>query len=243
MNIEEFSNIIKPLFIKEINYELSERQIGQFFDFMNLLIEENKKYNLTSIIEPEQIIYKHFLDSCELSRFGIENFENRKFIDIGCGAGFPSIPLAILLPNTRFLLVDAVNKKLGFIELVKNTIGLENIRVLHSRIEDLGHNIEYIEKYDYCTSRAVSQIPVILEYSSTLLAIGGKVFVYKLANSTTELDNSKNAIELLGFKQSYDKHYCLYSDEPERTIYSFEKISKTPPKYPRKAGIPSKSPL
>ena len=243
MEISEFKSIIKPLYEKELNFILSNRQIDKYFDFMNYLIEENQKINLTTIIEPIQIIYKHFLDSCQVIKFFHSIDPKKSFIDIGCGAGFPSIPLSIILDHSSFMLVDSVDKKLKFINRVVERIGLTNVNTVHSRIEDLGHDIKLIEKYDCCLSRALSKIPTVLEYSSSFLRIHGNLFIYKLQDSLEELESSVFAQQELNL--SYDKKidYALLYSEPNRTIYTFLKIGNTPPKYPRKPGVPSKNPL
>ena len=243
MEIIEFKSTIKPLYEKELNFILSDTQIDKYFDFMNYLIEENQKINLTTIIEPIQIIYKHFLDSCQVIKFFHSYDPKKKFIDIGCGAGFPSIPLSILFDKSSFMLIDSVEKKLKFINRVVERIGLTNVNTVHSRIESLGHDIEFIEKYDCCLSRALSKIPTVLEYSSSVLRIHGNLFIYKLQDSLGELESSKIAQQELNL--SYDKRidYALLYSEPNRTIYSFVKNGKTPSKYPRKPGVPSKNPL
>ena len=243
MDRSEFISIIKPLFLKEINYDLNENQVDKFFIFMNYLIEENSKFNLTTIVDPVQIIYKHFLDSCQLIVFPDFNFNGKAFIDIGCGAGFPSIPIAILTSDSSFVLVDSVKKKLNFIDRLIGLIDLTNISTKHIRIEDLGHDNSYIENFDYCLSRALSNISVVLEYSSSLIKIGGSVFIYKMKDSLTELSNSKNAQKVLFMKHHSNYDYNICSSEPTRTIYSFIKEKHTLSQYPRKAGIPSKKPL
>lgn len=243
MNYFEFSNLIEPLFLKELNYQLSELQIKQFFDYMNYLISENKKYNLTAIVDPKDIIYKHFLDSCELIIFNNINFENSSFIDIGCGAGFPSIPISILFNYSNFTLVDSVNKKLLFVKNLIKIINLKNVITIHARAEEIGHNIDFIDKYDFCLSRAVSRISIVLEYSAQVLKKEGNVFVYKMADIAEELDNSINAqIKLnLYFKDSIN--YILPIDSSKRKILRFFKTNSTNHKFPRKAGVPTRNPL
>ena len=242
MILNDFSNTIKQLFYKELNYELSDNQIIKFYDYMNYLISENEKYNLTAIRDPYDIINKHFLDSCELLRFVDLSFGNKHYIDIGCGAGFPSVPLAILFENSSFTLVDSVNKKLSFINELSNRINLQNIITFHARAEDIGHDLNYIEKFDYCLSRAVSKISVVLEYSSQFLSIGGSLFIYKMLDTEQELKLSQSAQHKLYLHFNDNIQYSLY-DNSERTIYRFCKSKETPRLFPRKAGIPTKNPL
>ena len=242
MILNDFSNTIKQLFYRELNYELSDNQIMKFYDYMNFLISENKKYNLTAITDPYDIINKHFLDSCELLRFVDLSFGNKHYIDIGCGAGFPSVPLAILFENSSFTLVDSVNKKLSFINELSNRINLQNIITFHARAEDIGHDLNYIEKFDYCLSRAVSKISVVLEYSSQFLSIGGSLFIYKMLDTEQELKLSQSAQQKLYLHFNDNIQYSLY-DNSERTIYRFCKSKETPRLFPRKAGIPTKNPL
>lgn len=242
MILNDFSKTIKQLFYRELNYELSDNQIMKFYDYMNYLISENEKFNLTAITDPYDIINKHFLDSCELMRFVDFSFENKHYIDIGCGAGFPSVPLAILFENSSFTLVDSVSKKLLFINELSNIINLQNIITIHARAEDIGHDLNYIEKFDYCLSRAVSKISVVLEYSSQFLTIGGSLFIYKMLDTEQELKLSQSAQHKLNLHYIDNIQYSLY-DNSDRTIYRFCKPKETSRLFPRKAGVPTKNPL
>lgn len=242
MKNEEFTIIIKKLFNEKLNIDLSQKQINDLYAFMVILIEENEKYNLTAITEPTDIIYKHFLDSCMLLLYDDE-FSEKRFIDIGCGAGFPSIPLSIVLPNSEFLLVDSVNKKVNFIKLLIEKLHLENVKAIYGRAEELSKEKKLIGSFDYNLSRAVSSISTDLEYCSQFLKNGGSSFIYKMKDSREELLNSQSAQKLLKFKYINEKEYELSNDSPKRIIYQFNKESETPKKYPRKAGIPSKNPL
>lgn len=243
MDFNEFSNIISLLFYDKLNYSLSLEQIEKLYNFMNLLITESEKYNLTSITEPVDIIYKHFLDSCYIILNENFSFDNKQIVDIGCGAGFPSIPISILCPNNSFTLLDSTRKKIDFINLVSSSINLANVKAIHTRIEELSSLNHHRESYDFCLSRALSNTSVVLEYSSPFLKVNGKAFLYKMANSESEISSSNNAQNTLNLFFNDKQNYKLYENEPERRIYSFIKTNNVSNKFPRKNGLAAKKPL
>ena len=233
-------NIILEQYLFDLNIVLNETQKNQFYDYMNLLIEWNKKINLTAIIEPNDIILKHFIDSMTINKYIKEKDE---VIDIGTGAGFPGIPLKISIPNIKIDLLDSLNKRINFLSLVVNQLKLENIKCIHSRVEEFAKNKLNREKYDVVTSRAVANLNVLSEYMLPLVKIGGKCICMKGPNIKEEIENSKNAIRILGGEIEGVKEFNLPNTDINRTIIIIKKIKSTSNKYPRKPGTPSKDPL
>jgi len=220
---------------------LDDCQIEQFMDYYEILIEWNNMMNLTSITEFTEVIHKHFIDSLAIVKAIYPNREN--IIDVGTGAGFPGIPIKIAFPNTRVVLMDSLKKRIKFLEEVIRKLGLENIRVIHGRAEDLGRNEIYRESFDLCTSRAVAKLSVLSEYCIPFLKIGGKFVAYKSGNINDELNEAKSAIKILGGVISDQKEFMLPLTDIGRSLVIIEKIKETPKKYPRSAGKPSKEPL
>lgn len=223
--------------------ELTDVQMERFQQYYDLLVEWNQKINLTAITEYEEVIKKHFLDSCLLlCKYPYELFKGKRMIDVGTGAGFPGIPLALLLPKTQFTLVDSLNKRVEFLLLVIQTLQLENVEVFHGRAEDLGRDKYFREQYDYCVSRAVAELPLLLEYCSPFIKVNGRLLLYKSKKMHEEIEKSNNALQTLNCQVKDNK--LLTSDkEFERYMLEIEKIKSTPEKYPRKAGKPKKKPL
>ena len=206
---------------------------------MQLLLEWNEKINLTTIVEPEQIIVKHFLDSLTIKKY-IEDEKN--IIDVGTGAGFPGMPLAIE-KNNNVTLLDSLNKRINFLNDVKEKIGLENVVTVHSRAEDAAKDKKYRECFDYAVSRAVAPMNVLLEYLLPFVKVGGKVICMKGPNVKEEMDNSEKVAKILGGKIEKVEELEIPEIDMKRTVVIVKKIEKTSSKYPRKAGTPSKEPL
>ena len=223
-----------------LNIELKEKQVKQFYDYINLLIERNKKINLTAIIEPKEIILKHFVDSLTISKF---INERSTLIDVGTGAGFPGIPLKIIRNDIDITLVDSLNKRIKFLDDVIEKLNLNNIKAVHGRVEEIGRNKSYREKFDYATSRAVANTATLSEYLIPLINKNGKCIYMKGPDVDEELEKGKNAINVLGGKILKKEEFKLPYSDIGRTIIIIEKIKKTPGKYPRKAGMPSKEPI
>lgn len=238
MNNEFEIKLLKLL--KKINVNINNEQIELFYNYMNLLLEWNKRINLTAIIEQDDIILKHFVDSLEVLNF-IE--KNKRIVDIGTGAGFPGIPLSIMNKESNFTLVDSLNKRINFLEEVKNNLGLDNVNTVHMRAEDFGKNKNYREKYDYAVSRAVANMSVLVEFLLPTVKVGGKVICMKGSKLEAELKDSKNAIKKLGGQIVEIKEFCLPESDITRNIVIIKKIKPTPNQYPRKAGLPNKQPI
>ncbi len=219
---------IKDMFLSS-NIELSDEQISDFETYYNLIVEWNEKFNLTTILDLNEVVEKHFIDS--LACFN-DLSEDYKIVDIGAGAGFPSIPLAIMNKNLNFILIDSVNKKITFLKEVIKTLKLTNVVAMHARIEDIAMSDAYREKFDVCVSRAVARLNTLAEYALPLVKIGGKVICYKSKLVDEEVDEAKKAIKILGGKVNEIQKFELNSQK--RALVNIDKITTTPKQYPRK---------
>ena len=239
MKIEEFFNKMKE-YEKFSDFHFCVEQLEQFFVYMNMLIEWNEKMNLTAIIEPNEIILKHFIDSITILN-EIEN--NSKIIDVGTGAGFPGVPLGIMNPTLKITLADSLNKRLIFLQEVVTKLNLKNIEIINARAEDLGQNKRYRESFDIATSRAVANLSTLSEYLIPLVKKDGKVISMKAGGAQEEIKAAEKAIKTLGGKIDKIEEFNLPQTDIERTIILIKKEEHTPGKYPRKSGIPSKEPI
>ena len=226
--------------LKEFNIEINEEQIKSFEKYMNLLLEWNEKINLTAITQPEEVKLKHFVDSLTVLKY---INDDDKVIDIGTGAGFPGIPLKIMKENTKITLLDSLNKRINFLNIVIETLNLRNIQAIHGRAEEIARNKLYREKYDVAVSRAVANLSTLTEYMLPFVKIGGKCICMKGANVNEELERAQNAIKELGREIDRVDNFYLFDNDNERNIIVIKKVKETNPKYPRKAGTPSKEPL
>lgn len=222
---------------KKQNIELDESKAQALKEYKELLVEWNEKMNLTAITEDYEVIIKHFVDCLECTHL-ITN--EKKIIDVGTGAGFPGMPLAIYYPQIEFTLLDGLNKRLIFLEEVVNKLELKNVKIVHARAEEAARNEEYFESFDAVVSRAVANLPVLLEYTSPYVKVNGKCIVMKGDNSKEELDLAKNAMNILKLKnienKEYKYSYTINNEEYNRTILYIEKVGNTPNKYPRNYG-------
>lgn len=224
--------------LKQMTIDLTEEQGRQIYVYMQLLIEWNQKMNLTAITEPIEVIDKHFVDSMTIKKY-IK--EGESIVDIGTGAGFPGIPLAIMQINNSLSLVDSLNKRIQFLEEVKGKLNLNNVFMVHSRAEDYARIKR--ETYDIATSRAVASLPVLLEYLLPLVKVGGKCICMKGPEVKEEIENAKKCLNILGGEIKQIDEIVLPNTQIKRSIILIEKVKKTPIKYPRKAGIPVKEPI
>ena len=188
----------------QIGLDLSENQINKFLNYKEFLLEYNQNVNLTAITEPKDVIQKHFIDSLNILKY---INEEETVIDVGTGAGFPAIPLKILNEKLDITLLDSLNKRLIFIEKLIDLIELNNIKLIHSRVEDAGRNVNYREKYDVVTSRALAKLNVLVEYCLPLVKTGGKFIAMKGNDIEIEVLEAQNVIKLLGGKiEHYPQH-------------------------------------
>lgn len=237
----------KSEFIKElkqqavqINIKLSDEQTEQFFQYMQLLLDWNEKINLTAIVEPKEIIQKHFIDSLTIQKY-LSN--NDSVIDVGTGAGFPGIPLKIVNSQKQIVLLDSLNKRLNFLKEVEKQLELNKMEIVHARAEEGANNNLYREKFEIVTSRALAPLNVLVEYMLPFVKLQGKCIAMKGNNGKEEIENSKNAIKILGGEIEQVEEFKLPDSEIVRDIIVIKKIAKTPKEYPRKAGTPTKEPI
>ena len=224
------------------NVHITERQVKAFLTYEKELMEWNSKFNLTAIRDSESIRTKHFLDSfsCVLAWKG--NPPNY-IIDVGTGAGFPGIPLKILYPNLKLTLVESVGKKAMFCQHIVRVLGFKHVDVVQARAEELGQDISHRENYDYAIARAVANLNVLSEYLIPLVKIGGTMLAQKGESGPAEAQSAEGAMKLLGGKLRQLIPVNLPGVADDRYLILVDKVAATPPKYPRKPGIPAKQPL
>lgn len=227
--------------LNKIDIDISDKQLKQFNDYYELLVEWNSFMNLTSITEKDDVIIKHFLDSLMVLKFADVN--GKSFIDVGTGAGFPGIPIKIMCPDSNVVLLDSLNKRVKFLNEVIDKLSLSNIQALHYRAEDGAHEDSLREKFDFCFSRAVSNLSTLSEYCIPFVKVNGQFISYKSSDSEEEINNSKNAIKILGGKIFKVENFELPDSDFGRSFVFIDKIDNTKNKYPRKAGMPKNSPL
>lgn len=228
--------------LKEKGIDLTATQQQQFELYFQLLVEWNEKMNLTAITDEDGVYLKHFYDSITAG-FHYCFEPNQKIIDVGAGAGFPSIPLKIIYPDIHVSIVDSLNKRITFLEHLASQLKLDGVAFYHDRAETFGKNPEHREQYDIVTARAVARMSVLSELCLPLVKVGGDFIAMKGAGTSEELVDAKRAIQLLGGKIMSDDAFTLPIEESERHIVQIKKEKPTPKKYPRKPGTPNKSPL
>ena len=241
-NISDFKDTLYNEALK-INIELNKNQLEKFELYKNMLVEWNKKINLTAITDDYAVIMKHFIDCLEI----VKNInENKNVIDVGTGAGFPGVVIAIYFENkVKITLLDSLNKRLDFLEEVKKNLSLNNIKLVHARAEEYAHNEEYREMFDIVVSRAVAPLNILLEYDIPYIKKDGKALLLKGSNVNNEVEEAKNVFDILKCKLEYIKEYnYLYNNEQyTRNILIINKYDNCPIKYPRSYGKIKKSPL
>ncbi|WP_294667577.1 16S rRNA (guanine(527)-N(7))-methyltransferase RsmG [uncultured Fusobacterium sp.] len=225
--------------IKKLNIEYTNKKVDDLVNYLGLLIEYNSHTNLTALRDEKSIIEKHFLDSLLLQNL-IKN-GSKKAIDIGTGAGFPGMVLAIFNPSIEFTLMDSIGKKTKFLELVKENLGLENVNVVTSRAEDY-ITAENRETYDLGLCRGVSKLSTILEYIVPFLKVNGEFLSQKMEGTGEEVE-AESALNILQSKIIEIYNLQLPYSKDSRVIIKIEKTASNDKKYPRRAGIPLKRPL
>ena len=237
---------MKPEFfyqaLAEQGFELTDQQKDQFQRYFQLLVEWNEKINLTAITAEEEVYLKHFYDSLAPILQGHLKNEPTTLLDIGAGAGFPSLPMKILFPQLEVTIIDSLNKRIQFLHLLAEELGLEGVHFYHGRAEDLGQDKAFRARFDLVTARAVARMQVLSELTIPFLKVGGRLIALKASQAEDELAQAKNALHLLFAKVLDNVDYLLPNGDP-RSLTIVEKKKETPNKYPRKAGVPNKRPL
>lgn len=223
-------------YLTKLNIPFDQNTISKFQKYYDLLIEYNKMFNLTNITEKNEVIVKHFADSL----FGYNYFKDKvTAVDVGTGAGFPSIPLAIVLPDVQWTLVDSLNKRVNFLNVVIDALQLNNVTAVHSRVEDFC--VKNRNSFDLATARAVASLPTLLEYLVPLLKVGGTAICYKSLNIENELSISKNAFLKLNCVLEEKCDYNL--EDNFRSLVIIKSIANCPKIYPRSGNKPKTKPL
>ena len=223
------------------NFSLSDKQIQQLDLFYELLVEKNKVMNLTAITEFDDVLVKHFADS--LSICTVLPSDIKTVCDLGTGAGFPGIPMAIAYPEISFTLIDSLNKRIKFLQEVVDTLGLTNVNLVHARAEEAGRGKNYREHFDLVVSRAVANIATLSEYCLPLVKINGYFISFKSGDIKDEIEASGSAVKKLGGTMTEPVYFTIPETDISRSFLIINKEKNTPKAYPRKAGTPSKEPL
>lgn len=232
-----FQELLAPHGLK-----LDEAQLRQFDTYFRILVEWNEKMNLTGITEREQVYVKHFYDSLSVAFFlPMDNV--RRLADIGSGAGFPGIPLAIAFPGLQLTIVDSLQKRIHFLQHLTNELGLTGVSCIHGRAEDVARMKEHRDQYDIVTARAVARLAVLNEFCLPFVRKGGTFVAMKGSSGEEELQEAGYSLLQLKGKLVRSERFTLPVEDAGRQLFFIEKIAATPPKYPRKAGLPLKEPL
>lgn len=243
MEFLEFKReFITSLERNSVELELSDEKIEKLYELTRIMLEVNASMNLTAITEEKAIILKHYVDSLTVSRYIPDG---AKLIDVGCGAGFPCLPLAIFRPDLDITALDSTAKRIKYIDDTANKLNITNIHAVAARAEEYGKKDGYRESFDVATARAVAALPILSELCLPFVKVGGKFVSMKATQGEREVIDAKNAIKLCGGEvKSVDKLELLSEDGSEsRTIISVTKVTSTPIKYPRHYSQISKKPL
>lgn len=225
---------------RNLGIQLSEEQIKKLLDFGELVYEGNQRLNLTGKLDWPTLVYKHLLDSLLILPF-VDDFSG-KVLDLGTGAGFPGVPLAIVQDNWQVTLLDSLRKRIDFLTEATEKLALD-LELVWSRAEDFGQKPQTREEYDLVTSRAVAKLPVLLELCLPLVKVGGQLIAYKGPEGEEELASSQKALGILGGELTSVHKLELPQKAGQRRLIVIKKVRPTPSRYPRRAGIPERKPL
>ena len=226
----------------EVGIDLTENQYNQFIEYMKLLQEWNEKINLTAITEDEEVIKKHFIDCIKAFKSDAVKIA-KTVIDVGTGAGFPGLPIAIMNPNINVTLLDSLNKRINFLNTVVAKLQLKNVVTIHSRAEDGARKVELRENFDVATSRAVANMAVLSEFCLPYVKLNGYFVALKGPAIDEEIREGKKAIETLGGELESIIEVNIEKSDLKHNIVEIKKIRKCPKIYPRKAGSINKKPI
>ncbi len=230
--------------LKKFGIVLTNRQQRQFAMYYRILVQANRKVNLTTITSKPEVYLKHFYDSLTPARF-VEKLRHHHLTvcDVGSGAGFPSLPLKIVFPQLRVTIVDSLNKRINFLRQLIGRLGLKNVSLAHSRAEDFGRSVKHRERYDFVIARAVAKLNVLSEFCLPLVKVGGQFVAMKSIQAAEELRHARFAIQTLGGCVVNQRVFKLPNSDEIRNLIVIRKQKRTPAKYPRRAGIPNRRPL
>ena len=235
MDLEQFIE-----YCYDLGIELTEKQLDQFEKFYQILVEENKKMNLTGITEREDVYLKHFYDCLTITE-SLDDITVKKLCDVGGGAGFPSVPIKIVYPNIEVTVVDSLEKRINFLRKVSNELELKKFKAVHARAEDFVK--EYRNYYDVVTARAVARLNILSELCLPLTKMQGYFIALKGNTGNDEMNEAKKGISTLGGKHISTNNFTLPIEESSRSIIKIKKVKETPNKYPRNFGQIKKKPL
>ena len=228
---------------KKLGLELNLRQLEQFRTYYQELIDWNQRVNLTRITDYEEVQVKHFLDSLMVVLALRQPAGGVSLIDVGTGAGIPGIPLKIMLPDIKLVLLDATAKKAAFLHYLKHKLGLDDVGIVVGRAEDIAREAQHREKFDIVLSRAVASLPTLVELTLPFCAVGGSFIAQKKGVIDREISQATRAIGLMGGNLREVKRVHLERFTNERQLIIIDKVLSTPHQYPRRPGIPAKRPL
>ncbi|MDR0570188.1 MAG: 16S rRNA (guanine(527)-N(7))-methyltransferase RsmG [Clostridiales Family XIII bacterium] len=228
--------------LEGLGIRYDERMAAKLIAYMERVLEWNGRVNMTAITDRGDFIVKHFLDSLVCHGWD-EVARAERVIDVGTGAGFPGVPLAILFPEKKFTLVDSLGKRVRIIQDLLGELEVGNVEAVHGRAEDLGNTKGYRERFALCLSRAVADLKILAEYCLPFVAVGGHFLAYKGGSPREELEQAQNAIKKMGGKFLESREITLDGGRISRSILVIAKRSRTPKGFPRKAGTPERSPI
>ena len=237
MNPEQFKQTLSDKGI-----HLTDEQMNQFARYHDILVEWNEKMNLTAITDRDEVYLKHFYDSLTAA-FYMDFSKEISICDVGAGAGFPGIPLKIVYPHLRLTIVDSLKKRITFLDHLTSELNLQGVECIHARAETIGRDPQKRARYDVVTARAVAKLTVLSELCLPMCKEGGIFLALKGTKGSKEVKDAHKAIDLLGGAPPLVHSFVLPEEDSERSIIIIKKEQRTPKKYPRKPGIPAKTPI